>query len=264
MSNSLTNRLDRALKNEEFVVYYQPKVDLVTGTIKEAEALIRWLSPEQGLVGPLDFIPHAEQTGQINELGKYVLSKACEQVKYWQSHDIGTIKVSVNISARQFNESNLVDFIEKTLLNLELDPRMLELELTESTLMANVDEAIEKLNQLRSMNIDISIDDFGTGYSSLSYLARFPVNALKIDQSFIKNLTTNKQNADITSAIVAMGHKLGLKVIAEGVETKEHLSYLAKVECDYIQGYYISKPLPAAGMEELLKSHTIIVIPQVC
>lgn len=247
-------QLRQALQKDELQVHYQPKVNLRTGEIEGAEALIRWHHPELGAISPTKFIPLAEKTGLIVPLGEWVLRKACTQAKLWQTQGLSPVQIAVNLSGHQFNQPNLSDSIVAILEETELDPRYLQLELTESTLMENPDHAIATLKQLKSRGIQISIDDFGTGYSSLSYLRLFPFDVLKIDRSFVCQLTEDVKNEAITTAILQMAHSLDLKVVAEGVETASQLAFLCGHKCDEIQGYCFSPPLSAPTFTELLST----------
>ena len=218
-----------------------------------AEALIRWDSKELGLVSPGKFIPLAEATGLIVPIGEWVLRTACRQNKAWRDQGYPPLLMSVNLSPRQFQQKNLVELVSEVLRECGLDSRMLELEITEGTVMRQTDRAISQLDRLHALGVEISIDDFGTGYSSLTYLKRFPVQRLKIDQSFVRDITTDAQDAAIVKAIVAMARGLQLEVVAEGVETREQLAFLARLQCDEYQGYYFSKPLPAPEFEQLMQ-----------
>ncbi|MDI3547347.1 MAG: hypothetical protein PWR10_999 [Halanaerobiales bacterium] len=248
----LENSLRYALEREEFVVYYQPQVSISTGKIIGMEALIRWQHPEWGLLSPAEFIPLAEETGLIIPIGEWVLRTACAQNKAWQEAGYPPVHVAVNLSARQFQQQNLVETVTRVLKETGLEPHYLELEITESIAMQNADFTIVMLRHLEEMGIHISIDDFGTGYSSLSYLKHFPLDTLKIDQSFVRDLTIDPNNKAIVIAIIAMAHSLKFKVIAEGVETQEQLAFLKQQQCDGIQGYLFSKPLPAEAFEKIL------------
>lgn len=250
---AMENSLRRALEREEFVVYYQPRVDVVSGAILGAEALVRWRHPELGLVFPNEFIPLAEETGLVVPISEWVLRKACVQNKAWQDVGLPPIEIAVNISARQFQRRNILATVKSALNESGLDPKYLDIELTESTVMQRPDLAAAALGKMKNMGVRISIDDFGTGYSSLSYLKRFPVDALKVDRSFIRDITTNPDDAAITRAVVAMSHSLNLKVVAEGVETLEQLRYLFELGCDQMQGYFVSAALPADQFEEFFK-----------
>ncbi|ARO88487.1 hypothetical protein EBAPG3_012295 [Nitrosospira lacus] len=266
------NALRLALDRHEFVLYYQPKMELSgRGRITGVEALIRWNRPGYGFVAPLEFISVLEQTGLINRVGAWVIHSACKQIAEWRRSGVGEIPVSVNVSGRQFSQGNLnrdviratqENNVEPELLEFELQTEralrensigsdMLELELTESSLMAHAKRTIDTLRRLKAIGIRISIDDFGTGYSSLAYLKRFPVDVLKIDRSFIADVTTNPADAAIATAIIGMAHSLNVKVVAEGVETLEQLDFLRVRGCDEIQGYYLAQPLPAIEISKL-------------
>ena len=241
-----------ALEREEFQVYYQPQVNVQTGKIMSAEALIRWLHPEKGLISPAQFIPSAEATGFIVELGEWVLQTACRQMQVWQNAGFSGLRVAVNLSARQFHQPDLSSRVAQILAEIGLEPRSLELELTESLMVEDPPSAIATLQQLKSLGVSISIDDFGTGYSSLSYLAQYPFDTLKIDRCFISNITHGCTNAAIVKAIIEMAHSLCLEVIAEGVETEAEKDFLGRYKCDTMQGYFFSPPLPAGAFEQLL------------
>lgn len=249
----LYGKLRHALERNEFLLNYQPQLDLRTGRIVGMEALIRWKHPELGMVSPARFIPIAEETGLIIPIGEWVLRSACVQNRQWQDAGMAPIVIAVNLSARQFREKELVEIVARTLRETQLEPRYLELEITESVVMDNPAEMIVRLKALRDMGLQLSIDDFGTGYSSLNYLKRFPVTRLKIDQSFVRDLTTDPDDAAIARAVITLGHTLNLRVIAEGVETKEQLDFLRLFGCDEKQGYYFSKPLPAEEATGMLK-----------
>ncbi len=257
---SLENSLRGGLQREEFIVYYQPQIDLSTHQIVGAEALVRWQHSEKGLVSPAKFIPVAEETGLIVPLGEWVLKTACAQTKAWHDAGLPKIRMAVNLSARQFQQKNLFDLIQEILIQTGLKPEYLELEITESMLMENVEEAIGTLHKLKALGLAISIDDFGTGYSSLNYLKRFPIDMLKIDQSFVRDITTDPDDAIIASTIITMAHSLRFKVIAEGVEHKDHLTFLKSKECDIAQGYLFSRPLPTALFGELLRHNDFAII----
>jgi diguanylate cyclase (GGDEF)-like protein len=244
--------LHQALARQEFQVYYQPKVHLLSGEIKGAEALVRWYHPERGAVSPAEFIPLAEKTGFIVPLGEWVLRTACAQAKAWQVAGFPPIQVAVNLSGYQFNQPHLSNLVVEILRDSELEPQYLELEITESALVQNPEAALATLSELKSVGIQLSIDDFGTGYSSLSYLRQFPFDALKLDRSFICNLTKDAKNAAITMAILQMARSLNLKVVAEGVENQSQLAFLHRHQCDEIQGYWFSPPVSAETFEEVL------------
>jgi len=252
---TLESSLRQALERNEFFLHYQPLVDLHSGRIISAEALVRWKHPELGVISPAKFIPLAEETGLIVSIGAWVLKTACAQNKAWQEAGLYAINVSVNLSARQFRQKDLVNSIAQALKDARLDARYLELELTESVIMHNAEEVIDTLRELKSMGIHLSIDDFGMGYSSLSYLKRFPVDRLKIDQSFVRDITFDPDDAAIAQAVITLAHSLDLRVIAEGVETEAQLNFLRAHCCDEIQGYYFSRPVPAEAFGELLRNN---------
>lgn len=244
--------LRHALERGEFQLHYQPQVDLSSGTIVGMEALLRWTHPTQGAVSPVKFIPLAEESGLIVPIGDWVLRTACAQNKTWQGAGLRPIRISVNLSARQFQGQDLVERVIRLLTQTGLDPKFLELELTESLIMKGAEGDVDTLRNLNAMGVDISIDDFGTGYSSLSYLKRLPINTLKIDRSFVRDLTTNPDDAAIVTAIITMARSLDLRVVAEAVETEDQLKFLSALHCHRIQGYLFSKPLPAEEAERLL------------
>lgn len=249
--------LRAALERDEFILYYQPQISLRTNRLVGAEALIRWQHPERGLIAPDQFIPVAEESGLIVPMGEWILRAACLQGRLWRARGLKDLKISVNLSGRQFRERNLVAVVDRILQETGFDPVMnpLELEVTESTLMDDVGIAAETLAAFRGMGLRLALDDFGTGYSSLNYLKRFQIDTLKIDQSFVRDIACNPEDAAIASVIITLGHSLGLTVIAEGVETQEQLELLRGAGCDEIQGYYYSKPLPAPIFEEWLGTH---------
>jgi diguanylate cyclase (GGDEF)-like protein len=253
---ALETNLRRAIHNEEFLIHYQPRVSVDSLEITGVEALVRWQHPQLGLISPSEFIPLAEDTGLIVPIGEWVLRNACLQNKRWQDQGFAPIHVAVNICARQFHEGDLIETVIRALDETGLAPEYLELELTESSIMKNADLAAGVLNRLKGMGINISIDDFGTGYSSLASLKRLPIDALKIDQSFVRDATTEPDDAALVMAIITLAHNLRLKVIAEGVETEEQLRFLHLLRCDEIQGYFFSKPLPVDAFVSLLESHS--------
>jgi EAL domain-containing protein (putative c-di-GMP-specific phosphodiesterase class I) len=246
--------LRRAVSKKEFVLHYQPIMAVKDSRIVGVEALIRWNSPELGLVPPAKFIPLAEETGLIEPIGEWVLTTACLQAKAWQDQGIPPLTMSVNLSPRQFRQRNLVAMIAGVLADAGLDAGCLELEITESMVMHRPDQAIAILEQLHRLGVRLSIDDFGTGYSSLSYLKRFPVQKLKIDRSFVDDLTTDHNDASIVTAIIAMAKSLELEVTAECVETSEQLAFLTRLDCDKYQGFLFSRPVPAVECVRLLKA----------
>ncbi|MDD5177045.1 MAG: EAL domain-containing protein [Sterolibacterium sp.] len=248
---SLESDLRRAIDNNELFVCYQPQIDLIHRRIVGMEALIRWQHPQRGLISPTQFIPLAEETGLIIPIGIWVLRTACAQAKSWQDAGLPQIKLSVNLSARQFMQRDLADSIRQALEETGFSAEHLELELTESLIMHNAELFISTLRVLKDIGIELAIDDFGTGYSSLSYLKRFPIDRLKIDQSFVRDIVVDTDSASISQAIITLGHSLGLRVIAEGVETLEQLDFLHANSCDEIQGYYFSRPLPPQEFQKI-------------
>ncbi len=250
---NLERRLRRALRDNEFLLHYQPQVDIVSGQIVGTEALVRWLDPEVGLVPPSSFIPVAEECGLIGPLSEWVLREACRQNKAWQDEGLPPARVSVNLSARVFQQRDIAKLVMQVLAETGLEPQYLELELTESTIMRNAEEAVLMLNELHALGIGLAIDDFGTGYSSLSYLKRFPVDRLKIDRSFVSDIGVSGDDETITSAIIALAHSLKLQVIAEGVETSAQLDFLKERACDEMQGFYFARPMSTDAISELLQ-----------
>ncbi|MGQ3211520.1 MAG: putative bifunctional diguanylate cyclase/phosphodiesterase [Shinella sp.] len=249
---ALQEELRRALAQQELFLQYQPQMDLATGRIFAVEALIRWRHPERGLVGPGDFIPLAEETGLIGPIGDWTLRAACRQNKAWQVSGLPPIVVSVNVSARQFQEKDWVERVAAALEESGLEARYLELELTESMIMQDVQQAVETMHRLEKLGVHLAIDDFGTGYSSLASLKRFPVGRLKIDRSFVQDLPDDGDDAAIARAVISLAHSLQLRVIAEGVETREQIDFLREAGCDEIQGYYLSRPIDARALQAIL------------
>ena len=250
----LQEELRSAVARSEFVLHYQPQVDLRSGRLFAVEALIRWNHPKLGLIAPLKFIPSAEETGLIVPIGDWVLNEACRQNKAWQNAGLPPMVVCVNVSARQFKEKNLTARVANALKASGLEGKYLELEVTESLIMQDLDLAIVTMEELKGLGVHLSIDDFGTGYSSLSALKTFPVSRLKIDKSFIEGLLANENDKAVTSAVISLARKLNLRVIAEGVENDAQADFLRDINCDEMQGYLFSKPLPAREIEELLKA----------
>jgi len=248
----LQNDLHYALARGQFELHYQPKVDAATGKVHSAEALIRWLHPERGMIGPDNFIPLAEECGLIESIGEWVIREACHQSKAWQLEGLPPLRIAVNVAASQFRHGNLLDVIRRALNDSALEPRYLELEITESAVMTDPEESAGILEDLSRMGVVVSVDDFGTGYSSMSYLRRFPIDKLKIDRGFIAELMTRADDASIVRAIISLAHSLRLKVVAEGVETLEQLDFLKSMGCDQYQGYHFSPPLPAVEFGELV------------
>jgi diguanylate cyclase len=249
--------LRHAVAREEFTLHYQPSVDLASGAIVGVEALVRWQHPQHGLLYPDKFIPLADETGLITDIGEWVLMAACKQTRAW--HDMGfkTLTVAVNVSAVQFGQRRLLDYVAKVLKHTGLPPHALVLEITESVLMQDAESNVATLAELKRMGIRIAMDDFGTGYSSLSYLKRFPIDILKIDKSFIRDIALEGDDAAIVRAITALGKSLRLTLIAEGVETVEQTEFLVREKCDRIQGYLFSKPVLPEQIVELLRSGTV-------
>ena len=246
----LDKRLQRAFENGEFILHYQPQVDVASGKLIGAEALLRWQDPEHGLIGPNMFLPHAEENGLIVPINEWVLQKACEDAKGWQRFGLENICVSVNMSPIQFRRRTVPLHVARVLASTGLEPRLLDIELTEGIVMSSIDTVIADMQHLVNLGIGISIDDFGTGYSSLSYVKKLPVSRLKIDQSFIKNLATDLSDAAIVRAIITLGRSLNLKVLAEGVETAELFARLQAEGCDQAQGYYFGRPISNDGFIE--------------
>ncbi|MCI0445684.1 bifunctional diguanylate cyclase/phosphodiesterase, partial [bacterium] len=239
----LERDLRRAIERDELTAFYQPIVSLETGKITGTEALMRWRHPQRGLVSPGEFIPVLEQTGLIVNAGETILRTACKQNKAWHDAGFDKMRIAVNFSSIQFQFGQLPELIKRALEESKMPASALTVEITESIAMENLDLTVSTLNELSSIGVQVSIDDFGTGYSSLSYLKKFPIHTIKIDASFIREMTSDSDDAAITSAIIAMAHSLKLKVIAEGVETEEQLEYLRQQECDSIQGYWFSRPI---------------------
>jgi len=262
MDTQISNRLEmlvslrRALDRDEFRLYYQPKISMATGHIIGAEALIRWLVPEQGMVPPDRFIPFAEETGLIVPIGEWVLRTACAQNKAWQDAGLAPIPVAVNLSPRQLDQS-LPEFVRQVLAESCLAASWLELEITENVVMKDAEKTVATLNALKRLGLQISVDDFGTGYSSLSYLRRFPVDALKIDKSFVRDIALDSDSAAIVKAVISLGHILNLRVVAEGVEDEEQYRFLLKNGCDEVQGYYFGKPVPAEDFTRRLRQEAV-------
>jgi diguanylate cyclase (GGDEF)-like protein len=251
-SMQLENDLRHVIERNELELYYQPKIDLTTGRISSMEALVRWHHPELGMIPPGEFIPMAEETGLITTIGYWVLESACHQIRQWQDSGYTDISVAVNLSAVQFSQQDLLKHILNTLNEAGISPGQLELEITESTIMQNIDAAASTMRALHCSGMHISIDDFGTGYSSLNHLKRFPINTVKIDRSFIRDITTDSDDTAIVSAIISMAHSMGLRVIAEGVETGEQLEILRDLQCNEIQGFLFSPPVSADEATALL------------
>jgi diguanylate cyclase (GGDEF)-like protein/PAS domain S-box-containing protein len=247
----LETALRKALDQGEFELYYQPQLDIKTKQIRAVEALIRWKHPEKGFISPGMFIPLAEESGLITPISDWIMMQACEHLKQLQLH-FPYVKMSINISSIYFQQIDFLEKLRKTIESVNVNPRSIELELTESAIMPHAEQSVERLTKLKTMGISIAIDDFGTGFSSLSYLHRFPIDILKIDQSFTKQLSRYQEDSAIVKAIIMMAHSLQIKVVAEGVETKKQYQVLEKQCCDFVQGYYVSKPLPISELYEFL------------
>jgi diguanylate cyclase (GGDEF)-like protein/PAS domain S-box-containing protein len=262
---SLETEIRRALEREEFQIYYQPIMNLETEALMGFEALVRWKHPERGMIPPFDFIPAAEENGLILPLGNWILRESCLQLRRWQDSNpaIRHLTVSVNLSAKQFSQSDLAEQIINALEATKLDPRCLKLEITESHVMENTEQAIVMMNCLRTLGVEFSLDDFGTGYSSLSYLHRLPVSYLKIDRSFVMRMTDNGENSEIISTIIKLAQNLKMKVVGEGIETAEQLAHLKSLNCEYGQGYFFSKPLEAEAAGLLIDSQFVNFAPDV-
>jgi diguanylate cyclase len=249
---SLESDLHRALKLGQFELFYQPKADTETGNVHSAEALIRWHHPQRGLIEPDDFLPLAEASGLMHEIGTWVLQEACRQCAQWQREGFPPLRVAVNVSATQFRRGDLLDLVRRSLEEARLEPRFLEIELTESAVMTDPEESTAILEEFSRMGVLVSVDDFGTGYSSISYLRRFPIDKLKIDRAFIQD-SADADDAYIVQAIISLAHSLRLKVVAEGVETPEQLQFLKSLGCDQYQGFHFSPPVPAPEFAHLLR-----------
>jgi diguanylate cyclase (GGDEF)-like protein len=245
-------QLRQALERGEFLLHYQPKLNLAAGTISGFEALLRWNHPQRGLVPPLEFIAILEDTGLILPVGEWVIGEVCRQLAAWQAQGMAVRPVAINLSARQLQQADLAGAVERIVGHAGVDPALLEFELTESMLMANPEAAVEILTRIKALGMRLSVDDFGTGYSSLAYLKRFPLDALKIDRTFVRDLPDDPDDAAITKAVIRLAHSLSLKVVAEGVETVDQIRELEQYACDEIQGYYVSRPLPAHRCAALL------------
>ncbi|MFA6014654.1 MAG: GGDEF domain-containing response regulator [Gallionellaceae bacterium] len=252
---SLESALHRALRQNEFILYYQPQFDMLSNQMIGVEALIRWHHPELGMISPADFVPILEDTGLIVPVGEWILQTACAQNKQWQAAGLSPIRVAVNLSAIQFQQSGLVHSVRNALKKTGLSPKYLELEITENIAVHNEETVIATLEELRALGIQISIDDFGTGYSSLSYLKRFPIDKLKIDQSFVRDYHAGAPDDGIIRAILALANSLSLKVIAEGVETREQSDFLQLNGCNEMQGYFFGKPMPSRELALLMQQH---------
>lgn len=251
----MENELRQAIEKGQLVLAYQPRVDLKTGAVLGAEALIRWQHPELGLLFPDRFVPLAEETGLIVPIGEWVLNEACKQNKQWQEMGLPPIEMTVNVSPKQVQQANFLEVVKSALDESGLDPQYLGLEITETVLMSTDDSTIKLMNELREMNVRVSIDDFGKGNSSLNYLTQLPTDAIKIDESFIRNVVADPDAAAITGAVIAMAHSLKLRVVAEGIETLDQLEFLRSLNCDEIQGYFVSRPVEPESLAHILRTN---------
>ncbi|WZL82014.1 EAL domain-containing protein [Vallitaleaceae bacterium 9-2] len=249
----MNSQLRTAIENNEFSLYYQPQVDLKTHKVIGVEALIRWNHPQNGFIPPMKFIPFAEETGQIYAIGEWVVNTACAKRLYWEQHGLGTMKMSINISSKRLAQDDVVDKIKHEIATHKIKGNCIELEITETAIMDNIERAIEVIHELKALGVTIALDDFGTGYSSLTYLQRLPIDVLKVDRMFIKDIMREKEVGHIFKFITQLAHELGLKIVAEGVETKEQLEFLKDNGCDIIQGYYYSKPVPSDAIEKVIE-----------
>lgn len=252
---TIVGEMHYALDQNQFTLFYQPQVITTTGRVVGAEALIRWFHPDRGQIAPYVFITAAEESGLIIPISEWVLLEACRQIAKWNTKGITGLKIGVNVSAKQFIQTDLVSKVKDAIEATGISPHQLELELTEGMVIKDLEKTIETMTQLRNLGVELAIDDFGTGYSSLSYLKRFPIQKLKIDRAFIKDVTSADDDTEITKGIIQLGHSLKLRVITEGVETEPQLNYLIKHQCDLIQGYYFAKPMPVDEFEEFVRQN---------
>ncbi len=247
--------LVKALENDEFKIYYQPQVSAIDETILGAEALIRWNHTERGLISPNEFIPIAEETGLIVNIGEKIIDKTIEQIKHWKDSNIKVVPISINLSPLQFQQQNLVQYIDNVLQNYNIDPSLVKFEITESTALKDINQTINTIKIFNSMGIEVALDDFGTGYSSLTYLKQLPISSLKIDKAFIRDINSDIREASIVLNIITLAHDLSIKVVAEGVETLDQYTILKDYGCDEIQGYYFGKPMPVSEFESFIKKN---------
>ncbi len=255
---AMQQQLRGAIGRDEFEVHYQPQMCLRTGAMLGAEALLRWDNPVLGKVPPGLFIALAEEYGSITAIGEWVLESVCAQIRAWHDAGLGSIKVAVNLSGKQFAQDRTVPFVEAALRKYGIAPACLGIEITESTVMGDPDKAVAALTRLKDIGVGISLDDFGTGYSSLGYLKRFPIDVLKIDKSFVDDVTTSSSDAAIARSVISLAHNLDMRVIAEGVETRAQVDFLTEHGCDEMQGYYFSRPLPAEAFTALLREKRML------
>jgi len=253
---SIKNGLIKALERKEFELFYQPKLSLSSGTFESVEALMRWQSPDLGMVSPARFIPVLEETGMVVEVGAWAIQTACAQHQKWVDEGLGQKRMAVNLSARQLREMSFVSVLQDILQDSGMSPEWLEIEITESMLMSDTESAVTSLNVLHDMGIHVAMDDFGTGYSSLSYLKRFPIDTIKIDQAFVAEITSSSDDAEIIRTIINMGKTLHRQIVAEGVETEAQLALLKEYGCDHIQGYLLSRPVPGDALAEFFRAKT--------
>lgn len=256
----LESALKKAIEEKQFTLYYQPKLHLKKGTIVGVEALIRWEHPELGMITPSDFIPLAEETGLIFPISEWALKEACRINKYWQDKGYEHITMALNLSPKQFQQANIIDVINHVLTETGLNPGFLELEITEKTIMQDTENALVILNKMKELGVRLSLDHFGTGYTSIGHLKQFPINTLKIDNTFIKGIPENPNDCAITNAMIALAHNLGFEIVAEGVETAEQVQFLSDHQCDIVQGYFLGHPMPADKIEQQFKKLRIEVI----
>ncbi|HAI30391.1 MAG TPA: GGDEF domain-containing protein, partial [Thalassospira sp.] len=253
----IENDLREALVKDEFELHYQPKVDLRTNQVCGLEALIRWKQPGRGYISPMQFIPVAEETGLISRIGEWVFREVCRQISEWEAQSLPPMPIAVNLSPRQLIEGHITETISRILAETATPAARIVLEVTETAMMQEIKKAATILDELRHLGLKIAVDDFGTGYSSLAYLKRLPINSIKIDRSFVRDVTIDTDDAAITRTIIAMGHNLGLKVIAEGVETQEQMNFLRECNCDEVQGFLIATPLPPEEIVQYIRRPSI-------
>jgi EAL domain-containing protein (putative c-di-GMP-specific phosphodiesterase class I) len=256
----LETSLRRALERDEFVLHYQAKQDIATGEISGVEALLRWQHPDLGVLPPIQFISLAEESGLIVPIGRWVLDTACAQNMAWQEQGLPPMRIAVNLSPRQFTDPNLLENIRDALANSGMMPQLLDLEITESMMMQNADGAMRVLTALKKLGVHLAIDDFGTGYSSMALIKQFPIDAIKVDRSFVRNLPADANDCAITNAVIALGKALDLTVVAEGVETKAQERFLREQGCNEIQGYLFTKPLPGQQFVAFARKHDISLL----
>lgn len=254
----LMAELSKALMNEEFQMYYHPLIDLNTGKISSVETLLRWKHPVYGFISPLDFIPLAEEVGTIVEIGHWVLRQTCRQIEIWQKEGMKTLPVSVNLSAVQLQQGDIASIVKEVVYESNIESNLLIIEVNESVMMQNVETTINILHELKAFGVQIVIDDFGTYYSSLQYLNNFPLDMIKIDRCFVRDMIDHKKDRELVKMIIELSHQLGMKVIAEGVENKTQLELLRELECDEVQGYFYSKPMEVSEVERYVKKWGVI------